>query len=44
MTAHHIHTNAHPMRSAMPILPMTDEQRRFWRLRRERAQQKDRRP
>lgn len=35
---------AHPMRSAMPILPMTDEQRRFWRLRRERAQQKDRRP
>lgn len=29
--------NAHPMRSAMPLLPMDAEQARFWALRRERS-------
>ncbi|SCY89222.1 hypothetical protein SAMN05660666_03449 [Novosphingobium aromaticivorans] len=36
MTAHAIHRNAHPMRTAMPLLPMDPEQARFLRLRRER--------
>jgi len=33
MTAHRIHTNPHPMRSYMPLLPMEAEQARFWELR-----------
>lgn len=32
MTAHAIHRNARPMRSAMPLLPMSQEDARFWNI------------
>jgi hypothetical protein len=32
MTAAVIYRNPHPMRSAMPLLPMDAEQARFWSL------------
>lgn len=44
MTAAVIHRNPHPMRSAMPLLPMEDEQARFWELRKRRQQAKERQP
>lgn len=36
MTANAIHRNAHPMRAAMPLLPMSRDDALFWRLLRER--------
>ena len=36
MTAHRIHTYPHPMRSAMPLLPMSKDDAMFWQLRKER--------
>lgn len=36
MTAAPIHRNPHPMRSAMPLLPMTKDDAMFWQLRKER--------
>lgn len=38
MTAHRIHTNPHPMRSYMPLLPMEAEFARFLELRKKRAE------
>jgi len=37
MTAARFTTSHRPMEQRGPIQPMTDEQRRFWQLRRERA-------
>ena len=36
-TARPIRVNPHPMRETLPLLPMSDEDREFLRLRRERA-------
>lgn len=30
MTAHRIHTNAHPMRSSLPLIPMAQTDAQFW--------------
>lgn len=30
MTAHRIHTNAHPMRDNLPLVPMAEVDAHFW--------------